>query len=98
MGISNSILPKLLDHWKKQNIGPAQGKRVMEINEFEKGIVEPFLRNSKNIFWLLMEWKLYPNYTDNQRFLFYPLEALVTAEQEFGIDAFNTNANNKTSL
>ena len=75
----------LLSYWKNQGI-TSKGQSLEKIEQTEKksGIILP--QDFKEFYSCCNGMKtLYPNYTDESGFLFYPLEQLVSYEIEFGI-------------
>jgi len=82
----------LTDFWQKQNVILRDRNTLRSIHEFEmvKNIELP--QDFKKYFLKLngME-NLYPNYLDEEGFLFYPLKYLTTLEEEFGEKPQNDN-------
>jgi hypothetical protein len=78
-------LDMLLQHWKGQNI-ITSGKSVECIEQIEKKNRIRLPQDFKHYYQRCNGMEaLYPNYTDETGFLFYPLEQLVSYEIEFGV-------------
>lgn len=77
-------LDMLLLHWKKQNIF-ASGKSVEYIEQMEKKNKIRLPQDLRQYYQCCNGMEaLYPNFTDDAGFLFYPLEHLVSYDTEFG--------------
>ena len=75
----------LLHHWKKQNIA-TRGNTESFIEAIEKKSQFRLPQDFREYYRCCngME-NLYPNYTDDTGFLFYPLEQLVSCDVAFGV-------------
>lgn len=84
-----SAIDNLLIYWENQNI-KSKGKKQDEIENIEARLKIKFPQDVKQYFQMVngME-KLYPNYTDHEGFLFYPLEHLTTYQEEFDLKSTN---------
>lgn len=83
----------LVEHWERQNIRISTAdNQIMKRFDKSKNVHLPYdfieLYSRVNG----ME-DLYPNYTDEEGFLFYPLNKVLTLEEEFG---FRNNENDNT--
>ncbi|KMQ66237.1 hypothetical protein ACM46_01400 [Chryseobacterium angstadtii] len=76
-------LTKLINFWKKQAI-PVSSKSRQEIDEFQKNnnihLPEDFVEFYSDLNGMET---LYPNETDEEGFLFYPLEAVIPISNKF---------------
>ena len=74
---------RLIEHWEKQNIGIVP----MSVNEIESLLKKnaiPLPNDLKEFYSKANGMKsLYPNEIDEEGFLFYPVEAIISAEDEF---------------
>lgn len=75
----------LLEHWEKQGI-KSVGRSVDEMALIETKLSISLPQDIKDYFRVVNGMEpLYPNYSDREGFLFYPLEKLTTYEKEFGV-------------
>lgn len=78
-----NIIESLLQHWEDQNI-TSTGRSMEEIELIEKSNGLDLPSDLKKIYLHCNGMStLFPNYTDELGFLFYPLEHLVTYNSEF---------------
>jgi hypothetical protein len=81
--ILNEAIEKLLEYWKKQKIS-SKPNSVEKIEETEKRLEIELPDDFKILFLRTNGLKdQYPNYTDKEGFLFYPLEFLIRCKDEF---------------
>jgi hypothetical protein len=77
-----TVLARLVAHWNTEKIS-GKAKSFLEIERFEKDNKVKLPSEFREYFTIVngME-NLYPNYSDSEGFLFYPLEHLKTYENE----------------
>jgi hypothetical protein len=83
--ILNNKLNELKQFWSQQNIR-SEGNNLEYINSYESKL-NIILPQDFKIFFQYCNGMIdkYPNYSDEEGFLFYPIENIVTAKIEFSI-------------
>lgn len=96
MGLNKimTAISLLIENWKKQNINitPMSNR---EIESFIKKTTIPLPNDFKELYSKVNGMKnLYPNEIDEEGFLFYPIESIISAENEFE----NSELRNKSKI
>lgn len=82
---------QLLEFWEKQKI-VSSSNTLEDILYFEFSRNIPLPDDFKRLFMMANGMvNLFPNYFDNEGFLFYPLQELTTVEDEFDINKSSTD-------
>ena len=89
--VGNNIQVKneLIEYWLAGNVTISKGNKLEQIEVVEKNLNIHLPGDLKEYFGDFNGMQeLYPNYTDSNGFLFYPLEKLISREDELGVTTF----------